>query len=300
MNEVASAPPPFRLMVGLRRAVVAILMCGLGFMGMGSFAAGAAVADTGNSFPGCPQLNEGDSGPCVAKLQRELNAVHSEYNLPSDSQTFGPATRIALLDFQGRNHLGADGRFGAVAASELQRQYEAASGSNSAPPHRPGTPAIRPASSEAQVAGLCVDNSRGAATRVAKSADTTELQTVISNGSRENAQITLRYSRSNNCAWGLLEGQGKIWIERAPRGSHGVDVMSQQTLTHNSVTHTAAFDLSRGRVRACGQGVNGEDSNGSSVGASVGPDGAGVSESASAGSTRSFGGVRCTRWTPSS
>src|SRR4051812_14567960 len=80
---------------------------------------GTAVADSGgSSFPDCPQLDETDTGPCVKRLQDMLTRVHPEYNLPG-TETFGPATRIALLDFQGRNRLGADGRFGPVTAAEL-------------------------------------------------------------------------------------------------------------------------------------------------------------------------------------
>lgn len=108
-----------------RRGLLAALLVA-GLTTLGSIAgAGAASADTGASFAGCPQLDEGDTGPCITQLQQKLTKVHPEYNLPG-SETFGPATRIALLDFQGRNHLGADGRFGTTTARELDRQYDAA------------------------------------------------------------------------------------------------------------------------------------------------------------------------------
>ena len=87
---------------------------------------GLATADENSSFDGCPKLDEGDSGPCVVMLQQRLNVVHPEYNLP-ETDFFGSKTRIAVLDFQGRNLLGPDGRFGSTTARELQRQYNAAS-----------------------------------------------------------------------------------------------------------------------------------------------------------------------------
>ncbi|GAB3192346.1 hypothetical protein GCM10027261_04850 [Geodermatophilus arenarius] len=84
--------------------------------------AAPATADTSRSFPGCPVLHEGDpSGTCVERLQHSLNAVNDGYDLDADGQ-FGSATRIAVLDFQGRNHLGADGIVGASTADELERQ----------------------------------------------------------------------------------------------------------------------------------------------------------------------------------
>ena len=116
---------------------------------LGSLAgAGAASADTGASFAGCPQLDEGDTGPCITQLQQKLTKVHPEYNLPADSETFGPATRIALLDFQGRNHLGADGRFGTTTARELDRQYAAATrGAVASPTTKPVEPTPKAGSS---------------------------------------------------------------------------------------------------------------------------------------------------------
>jgi peptidoglycan hydrolase-like protein with peptidoglycan-binding domain len=84
----------------------------------------AEAAEDG-SFDGCPVLIEGRStGECVAKLQTELNAVNPAYGLTPDG-TFGPGTRIAVLDFQGRNGLGADGTVGRSTAQKLQQQFDA-------------------------------------------------------------------------------------------------------------------------------------------------------------------------------
>jgi peptidoglycan hydrolase-like protein with peptidoglycan-binding domain len=83
----------------------------------------AAANDDANvrSFPGCPLLIERFSGDCVVQLHRALNSVNSAYGLTEDGK-FGPMTRIAVLDFQGRNHLGADGNVGGITADELLRQ----------------------------------------------------------------------------------------------------------------------------------------------------------------------------------
>jgi peptidoglycan hydrolase-like protein with peptidoglycan-binding domain len=87
--------------------------------------AGPALADPATSFPDCPVLSENNStGPCVQRLQNDLNAVNSGYGLTPDG-TFGADTRIAVLDFQGRNHLGADGIVGAETADLLAAQAQA-------------------------------------------------------------------------------------------------------------------------------------------------------------------------------
>ena len=86
--------------------------------------ASAGIAD--RSFPGCPMLTENHStGPCVERLQNDLNAVNPGYNLTADG-VFGEGTRIAVLDFQGQNKrkygLGADGQVGAATADLLAQQ----------------------------------------------------------------------------------------------------------------------------------------------------------------------------------
>ena len=92
-----------------------------------SFGAGTASATPANelrSFPGCPLLLESrSSGPCVQALQTYLNIVYGGYGLVEDGQ-FGAPTRIAVLDFQGRNHLPADGNVGGTTADELLAQVD--------------------------------------------------------------------------------------------------------------------------------------------------------------------------------
>ncbi|NMO90062.1 peptidoglycan-binding protein [Actinomycetospora sp. TBRC 11914] len=143
----------------LRRFLTTAVIGFFVLLGLSLYGSGVASAQTGSSFAGCPQLNEGDRGPCVEKLQTELNAVHP-YHLEVDG-IFGKNTRIALLDFQGRNHrtqpyLGADGRFGPATAKELQSQYDQVT-NKSEPPTPGGTgdprsepPANPPAADPAQ------------------------------------------------------------------------------------------------------------------------------------------------------
>jgi len=87
---------------------------------------GTAAAAPGIDLRDCPLLLEGDTSDCVAAMQTELNAVNGGYHLNPD-RSFGADTRIALLDFQGRNHLGADGNAGPETLRLLQQQYEAKS-----------------------------------------------------------------------------------------------------------------------------------------------------------------------------
>ncbi|WP_433035295.1 peptidoglycan-binding protein [Actinomycetospora sp. CA-053990] len=85
------------------------------------------------SYPGCPVLLESQRNSCVVRLQRDLNSTNPTYNLPG-TDLFGPATRVAVLDFQGRNHLPVDGNVGAATADLLVDQAEHASGSNTDAP----------------------------------------------------------------------------------------------------------------------------------------------------------------------
>jgi hypothetical protein len=99
----------------LASALVAAMLGTCGF-------AEAAPATDGGSFPGCPLLVEdspnNDPG-CVVQLQDDLNAsLPGAYNLDPDGN-FGRLTRIAVLDFQGRNHLPADGNVGEITANAL-------------------------------------------------------------------------------------------------------------------------------------------------------------------------------------
>jgi hypothetical protein len=80
---------------------------------------------------------------------------------------------------------------------------------------------------------VCKDDSRKTAEKAPEQPDMRELQTVVTNGSKRkgDAQITLRYTPSMECAWGLLEGAGTNWLERAPLGSGGTDRMGERELT---------------------------------------------------------------------
>jgi Putative peptidoglycan binding domain len=72
------------------------------------------------SYEGCPVLRGNSTGYCVRMLQYELNTV-GPYNLQVDG-VLGQATFTAVLDFQGRNHLGADGIVGPATADLLDAQ----------------------------------------------------------------------------------------------------------------------------------------------------------------------------------
>jgi hypothetical protein len=158
-----------------------------------------------------------------------------------------------------------------------------------------GLTAVSPAG-VAEAAGVCRDGSRDAAKKAARAPDMREVDQQFSVGDLASAEITLRHSASNNCAWGLLEGHGVIWIERqSPWGTW--DHMSEMTLdlgSYSSVTHTAAFDLSMGRVRACGRGINGSNTSGSSSSVSGGTDGVSGSESDSESTETSWAQKVCT------
>jgi hypothetical protein len=72
------------------------------------------------SFSGCPVLREGveNDDLCVTTLQEYLQQENPAHNLPATG-FFGAQTRIAVLDFQGRNGLGADGIVGRETARLL-------------------------------------------------------------------------------------------------------------------------------------------------------------------------------------
>lgn len=89
------------------------------------------------SYSGCPLLLEGQTSDCVRRLQRDLNAVSDSYDLPVTG-FFGPKTRAAVLDFQGRNRLPADGNVGRATADLLVTQVIA----RDTPPTSPAAPAV--------------------------------------------------------------------------------------------------------------------------------------------------------------
>ena len=93
----------------------------------------------GRSFTDCPLLLEGLHHGCVARLQNDLNAVNPEYDLPG-TDFFGRDTRVAVLDFQGRHRLPADGNVGAQTADLLAEQAGNARQGTGAPPVPPAAP----------------------------------------------------------------------------------------------------------------------------------------------------------------
>jgi len=122
------------------RKFVLIAVISTALLGIPAYA--HAQAPDPGSFPNCPLLLEGQSADCVRALQTYLNIDNYGYRLTADG-IFGPATRIAVLDFQGRNHLPADGNVGPVTAGalltrvdEVRRDIEV----NSVPTPRPGAP----------------------------------------------------------------------------------------------------------------------------------------------------------------
>jgi peptidoglycan hydrolase-like protein with peptidoglycan-binding domain len=92
--------------------------------------------------------------PCVMELQKDLNAVNDGYHLDPDGE-FGADTRIAVLDFQGRNHLGADGNVGAATADELSRQAAIAGGKQEQP-----APPVDPQPERRRDPGAAVDTGK--------------------------------------------------------------------------------------------------------------------------------------------
>lgn len=104
-----------------------------------------ADEDEARSFADCPLLVEGDEGECVERLQRDLNLLPTGYDLP-ETGYFGARTRIAVLDFQGRNDLDADGNVGGETADALIDQLSVQSprtggvqAGSEAPPGREST-----------------------------------------------------------------------------------------------------------------------------------------------------------------
>jgi peptidoglycan hydrolase-like protein with peptidoglycan-binding domain len=77
----------------------------------------AATAASPNANALCSStLQEGDSGSCVTQLQQRLNQLGG--TLTVDGQ-FGPATKNAVLAFQGRERISFDGIVGPTTQSYL-------------------------------------------------------------------------------------------------------------------------------------------------------------------------------------
>jgi len=97
----------------LRRvaAVAAMALVGLTLSFASSVSASASPAALCSTT-----LQEGSSGTCVTQLQQRLNQLGA--NLVVDGQ-FGPATKNAVLAFQGRERIGFDGVVGPQTQSYL-------------------------------------------------------------------------------------------------------------------------------------------------------------------------------------
>ena len=129
----------------------------------GGMSTGQAVAaPEAGDLTDCPLLLEGQTSPCVALLQAGLNAVNSDYQLP-ETTFFGAGTRVAVLDFQGRNHLPADGNAGPKTLSVLQSQINSSKTTTGSDPTEtapsgpeqpdPGPTSSAPATSAATCSG---------------------------------------------------------------------------------------------------------------------------------------------------
>jgi peptidoglycan hydrolase-like protein with peptidoglycan-binding domain len=82
----------------------------------------AAAQEDSLHLSDCGLMVEGQSGDtCIALLQLSLNATGAPYGLTTDGD-FGPSTRTAVLDFQGRSGLAADGNAGPEVVAALVTQ----------------------------------------------------------------------------------------------------------------------------------------------------------------------------------
>jgi len=121
---------------GRRGLRYTVLTAAIAAAALGTIAPAFAHENETRSYPDCPLLVEGDSGDCVARLQHDLNMVNTYYNLPQTG-FFGVLTRTAVLDFQGRNGLDADGNVGGETTDVLADQ---ASPEDFVQSPRPGPP----------------------------------------------------------------------------------------------------------------------------------------------------------------
>lgn len=143
----------------------------------------------------------------------------------------------------------------------------------------------------ASAADSCKAGSRNASKTAAKASDMREVETLFIDGSNGHAEVTLRYSESLDCAWGLLEGTGQIWVEqKSPDGTF--NRLYWQRLDKTGITHTAAANpVAGGAMRVCGNTFDGSVTTGSGSSS----DGKSASGSSSDSSTISFTQPRCTQ-----
>src|SRR3954463_14954145 len=92
-------------------AVIALAVAGLTL----AYAAPAGAAVSPNTLCSTT-LQEGSTGSCVVSLQQRLNQLGATLTVDGD---FGPATKNAVLAFQGRERIGFDGIVGPTTRSYL-------------------------------------------------------------------------------------------------------------------------------------------------------------------------------------
>lgn len=232
----------------LRAAVIALFLT--------AASSTTAWADDG-SFTNCPRLSENHStGPCVVRLQNALNTVNSAYRLDADG-VFGRDTRIAVLDFQGRNGLDPSGVVGKPTATALQRQALA---KGSVPSPRPG----RQADPQPPASQSCQDGDRALARRLAAAGDFqqpppkvewTQAPIVGPSAFPRVFSVELRYNQARHCAWALAFGSDgtSVWIERSTDGNWtGSRQLGTTTRKLTSTTvYTGVFSSGGGTLRAC-------------------------------------------------
>lgn len=234
-----SAITSTRLARGIVAAVTAALLVG----GAGP----AAADDTENrSYPGCPLLLEGQTSSCVERLQRDLNAVDPDYALP-ETGFFGPATRTAVLDFQGRRRLPADGNVGGLTADALAR--EAGERGQAGPTEPPPD--------------SCREGDRDQATELADRGFTTVREQTLRGGAYDGLTVSVRASDTMpGCAWGLISAQDdplslevhEVWVDRSLDGGATWEQQPETTTQlFSGVTHTGVYDATGPvSIRVCG------------------------------------------------
>lgn len=73
---------------------------------------------SGSSSDSRPVLHRGSVGPAVGDLQEQLQKLH--YPIAID-ENFGPATELAVMQFQADHRLTADGIVGAKTWNSLEK-----------------------------------------------------------------------------------------------------------------------------------------------------------------------------------
>jgi peptidoglycan hydrolase-like protein with peptidoglycan-binding domain len=99
--------------------LIAAVAAALLAVGLTLAAPAASAAPTGPAAPMAlcsSTLQQGDTGSCVTALQQRLNQLGAGLAVDGD---FGPATKNAVLAFQGRSRIGFDGIVGPETRSHL-------------------------------------------------------------------------------------------------------------------------------------------------------------------------------------